>query len=204
MKAALLFTAAVCLSAAATTEGAIEPPPSSSLLGADRATIEKQVGYYSSMGRGFIQGYSKGMFKAASYKTRSECLGAETQKNIVDFFAPWGTDQFSWTTGIITVQKSLLLISDWCEFDEAIYSYFNFCYETEQCELPNMVQTILKKVFQVTTVANDFAQIFMEGIPKTADDATKIETFADRIGTNCGKLLRYATDFDPTLYPMLA
>ena len=67
-----------------------------------------------------------------------------------------------------------------------------------------MVSTIMKKVFQVTTVANDFAQIFMDGgMPKLGDDAAKIVEFYDRAFQNCGKLLRYATDFDPTLYPIV-
>lgn len=61
----------------------------------------------------------------------------------------------------------------------------------------------MKKVFQVTTVANDFVQIFMEGgMPKFGDDAAKVTDFFDRAAQNCGKLIRYATDFDPTLYPI--
>ena len=67
-----------------------------------------------------------------------------------------------------------------------------------------MIGAIMKKVFQLTTVANDFAQIFMEGVPKITDAASVVQTFFDRIGTNMGKLLRYAVDFDPTLYPITA
>lgn len=71
------------------------------------------------------------------------------------------------------------------------------------CEPQNMVQTLLKKVFQVTTIANDFAQIYMEGLPTEADSIDKIEDFGERIGMNLGKLLRYATEFDPTIITTL-
>jgi hypothetical protein len=64
-----------------------------------------------------------------------------------------------------------------------------------------MIQTILKKVFQVTTVANDYAQMFGEPLPKEESKAEIIEDWFDRFGSNFGKLLRYATEFDPTIIP---
>ena len=63
-----------------------------------------------------------------------------------------------------------------------------------------MVQSLFQKVFQVTTVANDFASIVMEGnFPFLGALSTNIEATYNRIGQDVGKLLRYATDFDPTL-----
>jgi hypothetical protein len=71
------------------------------------------------------------------------------------------------------------------------------------CEPQNMIQTILKKVFQVTTVANDFAQMFGESLPKEESKPQDIEDWFDRFGSNFGKLLRYATEFDPNVIPMI-
>ena len=71
------------------------------------------------------------------------------------------------------------------------------------CEPQNMIQTILKKVFQVTTVANDFTQMFGEALPKEDSKPQDIEDWFDSFGSNFGKLLRYATEFDPNVIPMI-
>ena len=62
-----------------------------------------------------------------------------------------------------------------------------------------MMGTLLKKVFQVTTIANDLAQVYSEGLPKESSSSNDIEDFAERLGSNVGKLLRYATEFDPNM-----
>ena len=67
------------------------------------------------------------------------------------------------------------------------------------CEPQNMMGTLLKKVFQVTTIANDLAQVYAEGLPKESSSSNDIEDFAERLGSNVGKLLRYATEFDPNM-----
>ena len=67
------------------------------------------------------------------------------------------------------------------------------------CEPQNMMGTLLKKVFQVTTIANDLAQVYSEGLPKESSSSNDIEDFAERLGSNVGKLLRYATEFDPNM-----
>ena len=109
----------------------------------------------------------------------------------------------TWGTAIVSLQNALLHLSDWCDFDEALYGYFNFCYNTDNCDLTYMIQALMKKIFQLTTVANDIVQIVMEGFPKKTDTALVISTFYDRIGQDFGTTLRYATDFDPTLYPLV-
>jgi len=64
-----------------------------------------------------------------------------------------------------------------------------------------MFQTLLSKVFQITTVANDVVQLVVEGIPKTSATATVVEAYASRLGGDIGKVLRYGTNYDPTLFP---
>jgi hypothetical protein len=55
----------------------------------------------------------------------------------------------------------------------------------------------LKKVFQVTTVANDLATLLSSPQPASTD-YTAIQAFFEPVGNSVGKLLRYATGFDPT------
>jgi hypothetical protein len=159
----------------------------------------------ASVGRGLLSGYMKGMYKNTNYKPLDKCLDAETQGYFVDFMLVWTpkASDITWGTAIVSLQSGLLHTSDWCDFDEAIYGYLNFCYNTDNCYITYMIQALMKKVFQLTTVGNDFVQIFMEGIPKHTDSAIVVTSFFDRIGQNLGKVLRYATDFDPTLYPLV-
>lgn len=138
------------------------------------------------------------MYKETNYKVPDACFGSETQGLLVTVFDDWGTTKFDWGMEIVNIQKALLLITDNCEYDEALYQYLTFCYEGESCDIPVMFNTLLKKVFQVTTVANDIAQVFMEGLPTEKSSKAEIENFAERVGTNVGKILRYATDFDPS------
>lgn len=162
----------------------------------------QSVSFVSSLARGFIQGYKKGMYREANYKVSEQCFGTDTQSIIIRIFTSWGTPAFDWGQEIVDIQKMIMLVTDWCEYDEALYQYLTFCYQGEACMIPNMFQAILKKVFQVTTVANDVAQLFMEGLPMETDAPSKVLDFADRLGQNAGKLLRYATDFDPSLAPL--
>ena len=61
----------------------------------------------------------------------------------------------------------------------------------------------MKKVFQVTTVANDLSQMMAEGLPTEDNKPQVIEDWFDRFGSNFGKLLRYATEFDPNIVPVM-
>ena len=86
-------------------------------------------------------------------------------------------------------------------FDESLNDWLTYCYETEMCDPANMMQTLLKKVFQVTTVANDLGQMMGEGMPSEKSRPQEIEDYFDRLGSNIGKLLRYGSEFDPNLLP---
>ena len=164
----------------------------------------QQVQYVSSIARGFIAGYEVGMYKNTNYVNPAQCFGNETQTLIVTVFSDWNNGTFNWGNEVVNIQKILLLITDWCQYDEAVYDYLTYCYNGDSCEITNMVNTLLKKIFQVTTVANDVAQVVMEGLPQVTDTPATIEAFTNRIGADVGKLLRYATDFDPTTITLAA
>ena len=68
------------------------------------------------------------------------------------------------------------------------------------CEPQSMMSTLLKKIFQVTTVMNDLTQLMNEDKPAITDRTSDIERYAERFGSNVGKLLRFATEFDPNMY----
>ena len=120
------------------------------------------VAIVSAVARGAITGYRIGMYKATNYVVNPKCFGIETQQLFVQIF---DVSKFDFGTEILAIQNVSLMISDNCEFDESVYDYLTFCYNGEACEVATMVQTLLTKIFQVTTVANDIAQIFMEGLP---------------------------------------
>jgi hypothetical protein len=208
MKAAILALSALSLAVAAPTFLQADdriPQPTGGLQD-KRADLSVGVAYTSSAARGLLSGYVKGMYKNTNYKPQDKCLNTETQGYFVAFMTIWTphASDTTWGTAIVSLQKGMLQMSDWCDFDEAVYGYLTFCYNspTGQCEITYMVSAIMKKIFQLTTVANDFAQIFIGGVPKSSDTAVVIQTFYERIGTNLGKVLRYATDFDPVANPL--
>ena len=84
----------------------------------------------------------------------------------------------------------------YCEYDEALYDYVRWC-ENNDCSLTFMVQTLLKKVFQVTTVANHIAEI-TAGPKPSVTDIPAVTSYFENFGSDLGKILRYATDFDAT------
>lgn len=118
---------------------AIETDTPNNLILGDAATITSEVAYVSSAARGSIQGYMKGMYKNANYKIRDECLSGETQKKLVEIVTMWGTPEQTIGDAFNKITEALIKVSDWCDFDEALYGWLNFCYDTEQCEIPNMV-----------------------------------------------------------------
>ena len=67
----------------------------------------------------------------------------------------------------------------------------------------NMIQTILIKIFRVMTASYDFTLIFGESVKKENSKLQDIEDWFDRLGSNFGKLLRYANDFDPKVIPLI-
>ena len=169
----------------------------------DAVKLARQIKFMSHAGRGLIAGYRRGMYKDINFKVDPKCLDGVTQKYIVDAFDIFGQSGFDWNTEILAIGTALNNIVDFCYFDESLNDYLTYCYEVEMCEPQNMIQTILKKVFQVTTVANDFAQMFGESLPKEETKPQDIEDWFDRFGSNFGKLLRYATEFDPNVIPMI-
>ena len=93
---------------------------------------------------------------------------------------------------------SLNMISDFCDFDESLFDLVTYCYDNEDaCDLGKMIQELEKKFIQVATVANDFVALLLQGVPTETSDDSDIEDFFERFGSNTGKLIRFATLFDP-------
>jgi hypothetical protein len=176
-------------------------------LDATQDELKSGVAYISAAARGLIGGYVEGMYKNKNYVPQAKCFDAETQGYIVDFATIWTpkASDTTWGTAIVSLQKAMLMISDWCDFDESIYGYLTFCYdsETDQCSVTYMIGAVMKKIFQLTQVGTDLVQAISDGgFPTKKDTADVITAFFRRIAVNGGKVLRYATDFDPVKYPL--
>ncbi len=116
-----------------------------------------QVRYFSALARGFIQGYRRGMYKDINYRVANNCFDKTTQTALTSVLDGASSLNFDWNSQLSNLITSIKAITDYCEYDESLYDYLTFCYEGEQCEPQNMMGTLLKKVFQVTTIANDLA-----------------------------------------------
>ena len=165
--------------------------------------FHKSIKYTAVALRGALQGYKKGMYKMTNYKVSADCLGNSTQQYLIDTFDNYGTLTFDWQVEIINFSQALMMVTQNCEYDECLNDWLTFCYEGEQCDSGVMMQTMLKKIFQVTTIANDLAQMYAEGQPGESSSLQDVQDFYERFGSNFGKLLRYSTDFDPNLITLL-
>jgi len=166
-------------------------------------TVEnaEEVRYFGALARGFIQGYRRGMYKENNYRVAKECYDAPTQAAITSVLNTWNGYTIDWKGQMLNIMIAMKNVNDWCEYDEVIYDYMSYCFEEgDMCEPENMSKTLLKKIFQVTTIMNDLTQLMNEDKPKKIDKTSDIERWAERWGSNIGKLLRYATEFDPNMY----
>jgi hypothetical protein len=121
------------------------------------ATWGPQVRYFSSLARGFIQGYRRGMYKDNNYRVANNCYDKQTQTAITTVLDGVSVLTPDWNSQVTNIIFALKTVTDNCEFDESLYDYLTYCYEGDMCEPQNMMGTLLKKVFQVTTIANDLA-----------------------------------------------
>lgn len=109
----------------------------------------------------------------------------------------YDSGNFTFTAVASQFQEVIYLFIKYCEFDDALFDLFKWCSNND-CTFNTMLQTLLKKVFQVTTVANDLASL-VTGDKPDPTDFTAVQNFFLPIGNAFGKLLRYATNFDPAL-----
>jgi hypothetical protein len=145
------------------------------------------------------------MYKENNYRVAKECYDDQTQKAIVSVLDTWNGYTIDWKGQMLNIMIAMKNVNDWCEYDEVIYDYMSYCFdEGEMCEPKAMTSTLLKKIFQVTTVMNDLTQLMNEDKPAKTAKTSDIERYAERFGSNVGKLLRFATEFDPNMYNSFA
>eukprot|EP00347_Sterkiella_histriomuscorum_P011585 403371892 len=147
--------------------------------------------------KGVIDGYYRGMYKQPNYVVNGECLGEKTIQDLSIINTAYDSGNFSFGNVAVPFQEVVYLFIKHCEFDDALFDFFKWCTNND-CSFNTMLQTLLKKVFQVTTVANDLAQKVTSEKPKS-NDYVKLQEFYLDIGVAFGKILRYATNFDATL-----
>ena len=146
--------------------------------------------------RGLIDGYYEGMYRRPKYAVKKECLDDKAVKDVLVIQNATTQKGFSAETIIVPMADLWFMYIQYCEFDDALYDYAVWC-DTNDCTAKYMGQALLKKVFQVTTVANELAAQIAEEKPLETDYKA-IESYFLKMGSAVGKLLRYATDFDPT------
>ena len=162
----------------------------------DKITADTQgYKYNSAVMRAFIGGYYTGMYKSTTYKVNDQCLGDKTIADLVTLDTAYSTNSFNLTNVAGPAQELIYLFIKYCEFDDALFDLAKWCSKND-CSVNTMFQTLLKKIFQVTTVANDLATLLTEPKPAPTDFAA-VQTYFTPLGVSIGKLLRYATAFDP-------
>jgi len=102
---------------------------------------------------------------------------------------------------LATSEEVWYLFWGYCEYDDALYDLSRWCNNMD-CSTSYIGQSYMKKVFQVTTVTNEIVQLFTGESPLYTDTDAVFQYY-ETLGTDIGKLLRYAIDFDPVLIKTL-
>ena len=58
---------------------------------ADKVKFTQSARFISAVGRGFITGYRKGMYKLQRYSIDPQCFDNKTQQAFISSFSKWGT-----------------------------------------------------------------------------------------------------------------
>lgn len=90
MKATTLILLAVACVALVSGQGQPDPVMQTA------TTFAGTVGFVSSIMRGLIQGYKKGMYRDQNYKVTELCFGVETQNLVVTVFNDFSKENFDW------------------------------------------------------------------------------------------------------------
>ncbi|CDW75292.1 UNKNOWN [Stylonychia lemnae] len=144
--------------------------------------------------KGLIDGYYEGMYKNASYTTQKECLADDSVSSMLIIKKSYDLGNFNLTNVVVPVHQLAYNFIKFCEFDDALYDMYMWCSKND-CSLATSGNTLLKKIFQVTTVANDVAQN-LNGPKPDVNDYAAITEFWRKFALSIGKLSRYATGFD--------
>ena len=163
---------------------------------AQEDAIDHSVNFTFAVLKGYITGYYKGMYKKTNYNLDTECFGEQMASDALKLLGDAETSTVDWVQDLVTLQQLSLYFVKYCDFDDALYDITKYCTDFEKrCEVIQMSQVLLKKMFQVTTVANHAAEMMMSGLPESTD-YTAVFEFTEGIGSDFGKLIRYATDFE--------
>ncbi len=82
-----------------------------------------------------------------------------------------------------------------CRFNDAVYKYMKYCYQNYQCRPYTMYQTLVSKVFQLSSIASSLASQVADSIPSLTDTPQSVEAYASEIGIDIGKILRLANNY---------
>ena len=173
----------------------------------DKAQRDKEatetITYYFACARGFLEGMERGLYKRTNWAVNETCLGEQTVKDTVEiyniFFADDEAKDFF---KIMSLAFQIKHEQDaYCQFDVVMNDVLRWC-DMYDCTLEFMLNNILKKVIQITTVATDISNILSDPSGKPAiTDTEYYFNMYETIATGFGKFIRYITNFDITKLP---
>ena len=156
------------------------------------------VKYWFAVARGGISGMEKGLYKKSTYVVNAQCLGNGTLNDTVQIYNMYFNNDTSkdWWGMMTRVQRIMHIQNKFCDFDDVINDLFKWC-DNNDCTVEYLLQNVLKKVIQITTVATNISTILADTTPQPAITNTAYYfTRWENIFTQAGNLMRYLTDFD--------
>ena len=126
--------------------------------------------------KGYYDGFYKAFYKKNMPETMSECLNAETTKNIIQFQSVFN-DPFN--MNFVDVQKDFNMFAQMaeimenlskCHFEESAFDIMTLCSkEPKACMLPKVTENLTKNMFVLIGKMTSLAET-LQGYPSKETD----------------------------------
>ena len=154
---------------------------------------QNELDYVLQGGRGFYQGFQKGLYKIE--KVEDSCLNKEAEEKIVQLFGMILKQKFD-------MNKMMTLVADIMTITQSIQSCSvrsisdigDFCFHSgvNSCTPDKIADNVQKNLFVLMAKMTDISNLVMGGIPKDAEQAYQ---FGQTLGNDVGGLIRIMLGF---------
>ena len=144
-------------------------------------------------GRGFYQGFQKGLYKAE--KIEESCLSKEAEEKVIQLFGMIINQK-------LDMNKMMTLVGDVMTIFQSIQSckehsisdLSNFCFHSgaNTCTPEMIANNVQKNLFVIMAKMTDISNLVMGGIPKDSEQAFQ---FGQTLGNDVGGLIRVMLGF---------
>ena len=162
---------------------------------------QAQLKYYFSCGKGFLDGYTKGLYSNNSEGVAKTCMDVDSTNQVISIVnSLQGGDILDIFKHFSVVYQLAYIFDKKCRLQELNFELTTWCVRQE-CSLTSLGSNFTKNIFSLTGAINEVAQIIFAiagGQDLDYEDLDEaFDTFLN-LGKNIGKMSRVVLNFSKT------